>query len=62
MPFSHLAHFISRHRLALRDLTVIAVVAAVGVTLGYWVDIFPNDHGAGSRPKPKSASWPSRMR
>ena len=49
MPFARLAHFISRHRLALRDLTVIALVAAAGVTLAYWVDVFPNDHGVGPR-------------
>jgi diguanylate cyclase (GGDEF)-like protein len=51
MPFARLAHFISRHRLALRDLTVIASVAGAGVTLAYWVDVFPNDHGVGSRPR-----------
>ena len=49
MPVARLAHFISRHRLALRDLTVIALVAGVGVTLAYWLDIFPNDHGIGPR-------------
>ena len=49
MHFARLAHFISRHRLALRDLTVIAMVAGVGVTLAYWVDVFHNDHGVGPR-------------
>jgi hypothetical protein len=43
---ARLGHFISRHRLALRDLTVIALVAGLGMTLAYWVDVFPNDPGA----------------
>jgi hypothetical protein len=49
MPFARLAHLITRHRLAFRDLTVIATVAGVRVSLGYWVDIFPNDHDVGPR-------------
>ncbi len=46
---ARLEHFLSRHRFILRDLTVIALVAGLGMTLAYWVDIFRNDPGAGPR-------------
>jgi diguanylate cyclase (GGDEF)-like protein len=44
-----IARFFSRHRATVRDLTLVTVFAALGVTLAYWVDIFPNEGGAGPR-------------
>jgi hypothetical protein len=48
-PKARLLNFLSRHRLALRDLGFVAVFAAIGMTLAYWIDIFPNEGGAGPR-------------
>ena len=49
MWIMRLGRFISRHRATVRDLALVGVFAALGVSLAYWVDIFPNDGGAGPR-------------
>jgi hypothetical protein len=49
MWIKRMAQFVSRHRATVRDLTLIAAFAALGMTLACWVDVFPNDGGAGPR-------------
>ena len=44
-----LGRFISRHRATVRDLALVAAFAALGMSLAYWVDIFPNEGGAATR-------------
>jgi hypothetical protein len=51
MLVGRMVQFTSRHRATLRDLVLVAAFAALGMTLAYWIDIFPNDGGAGPRPR-----------
>jgi hypothetical protein len=48
---TRISRFISRHRVVVRDLALIAAFVALGMTLAYRVDIFPNDGDGGPRPR-----------